>query len=357
MAYLSSSCPTKKNAVNKIRETLAEMALKNPSITDEIQDLNESLAEGMVLRGGKKRRVRGASVRKHIGGMPPRLDDDKNHTEFLNAVAHIIAAGALVGGGSALTCYIAPAIEAYLLTLGWLPKLCSGTGLLGAFEWGVRTTIGIMQIGESCMAVQERYSLIIMRLIAMFSIPTASGIWVERARIGSGYMGYQKAIYNVLRRSVDKILHATSSGKKETPISGNEIKKVVDKIISKEFKLNAAETTVLAEITPEQAAHLAQYEKEVVQLEKEGAEAVAQRTQASEAAEEEEGSSEEELDVEEQGRIGMPHSWGGKRRMTKKYKKGKTDRKNKKNKTTRKNKKNKTVRKSKKNKRSRKNSK
>jgi hypothetical protein len=289
-----SSCPTKQNAINKIREKLLELSSSNPLLSKETQDINDALGEGMSSFGGKRRRYnsrkRRSSKMRHNkkGGMPPprqeeNLTEDEKNT-LLNAISHIIAVGTIIGGTGALTCYITPAIEAYLIAMGWLPGLCKNS-----IEWGFRSIVGNLLPGvETCMAVQTRYNAIITQIIAAVGLPSGAGILLKRQAILGGYSTYKNAIYNILKSTTDNIrsmLISRRSTEATPTLSKEEINRITDEVIEREFNLT--------DMTPEQASELKKYQKEVEELER----------QAREEEEEDEYS-------------GMPHSWGGKKRRT-----------------------------------------
>jgi hypothetical protein len=180
---------------------------------------------------------------------------DQDRSMLLDAMAHIIAVGTLTGGSGALLCYISPAIEAYLVSKGFLPMLCSGSGMKGIVEWGFRILAAPITNIETCMAIQTRYDIIVKQIIAGIGIPSGFGIVYERAKIAGGYMAYKNAVYNVLKSSVDGIKtiikksgKAFTSGEQEPVIEEEQIRKLVDQAILKEFKDLAPETPAL--VTP-----------------------------------------------------------------------------------------------------------
>jgi hypothetical protein len=307
-----SSCPTKKSAINKIHEKLLEFSTSNPRLKKEITDITNALEEGMSLSGGSRRRVRRRSSisaskrkyrnRKSRGGMPParkeevaQAEDPLTETEkntLLNAISHIIAAGTILGGSGAVSCYIAPAIEAYLIAKGWLPALCQNS-----VEWGLRMIIGTVISGvDTCMALQTRYNAIILQIVAAVGLPSGAGILLKRQALMGGYTTYKNTIYNVLKSITDNIrstISAKSMQEAKPELSKEEIKRITDEVIEREFNLEG--------ITPVQAKELADYEKVVLDLEQ----------QVREGEDEE----------EEDEYTGMPHSWGGKKRRTRRKRK------------------------------------
>jgi len=248
---MASSCPTNKVAMDTILQTLNDIAQANPAVRTEIQDINGTIEAGMrlrsgfVKRGGKRKYSKKRLNRKRTGGMPPKrkaeeeeiTDPDKN--KLLNAIAHIIAAGTIAGGTGAFSCYIYPAIEAYLVGAGIVPKLCTQS-----VEWGLRLMAGAVSSIETCATIQVRYELIVKQIIAAIGIPSGLGLLYERAKFVGGYMKYKNAIYNLLNRCVQIIKAKIESmlRKKgttmtgETPeISEDEIAEIVDAQILNEF--------------------------------------------------------------------------------------------------------------------------
>jgi hypothetical protein len=254
---MASSCPPKKVALDNFLLKLNEIAQANPSISDEIQSLKQSIEEGMILRsgfvkrGGKKRNSKRKLSRKHRGGMPPKrnasemeeADDavlsisDADRSALLNAMAHIISVGTITGGSAASMCYIVPAIESFLVSKGLVPMLCSGSGVVGMVEWGFRILAAPLANIETCMAIQTRYDLIITRIITAIGIPTGFGILYERAKIKGGYLAYKNAIYKILKYCVDgiKAIFTRSAAMQEPKISDEELKSLVDEAIRNEF--------------------------------------------------------------------------------------------------------------------------
>jgi len=258
---MASSCPPQKIALDNFLLKLTEISQSNPSISSEIQSLQQSIEQGMILRsgfvkrGGKKRNSKRKLSRKHRGGMPPKrnasemeeADDavlnisDADRSALLNAMAHIISVGTITGGSAASMCYIVPAIEAFLVSKGFVPMLCSGSGVVGMVEWGFRIVAAPLANIETCMAIQTRYDLIISRIITAISIPTGFGILYERAKIKGGYLAYKNAIYKILKYCVDGIKsifrRSTVVGAvmQEPKISDEELKRLVDEAIRNEF--------------------------------------------------------------------------------------------------------------------------
>jgi hypothetical protein len=254
---MASSCPPKKVALDNFILKLNEIAQANPSISNEIQSLQQSIEEGMILRsgfvkrGGKKRNSKRKLSRKHRGGMPPKRnasemeqsDDavlnisDADRSALLNAMAHIISVGTITGGSAASMCYIVPAIEAFLVSKGLVPMLCSGSGVVGMAEWGFRILAAPLANIETCMAIQTRYDLIITRIITAIGIPSGFGILYERAKIKGGYLAYKNAIYKILKYCVDgiKSIFTRSAAMQEPKISDEELKRLVDEAIRNEF--------------------------------------------------------------------------------------------------------------------------
>jgi len=99
------------------------------------------------------------------------------------------------------------------------------------------------------MAIQSRYDIIVKQIIAGIGIPSGFGIVYERAKIAGGYMAYKNAVYNVLKSCVDGIKtiikksgKAFVSGEKEPEIDEEQIRKLVDVAILKEFRYLAPDT-------------------------------------------------------------------------------------------------------------------
>uniref|UniRef100_A0A6C0IK10 Uncharacterized protein n=1 Tax=viral metagenome TaxID=1070528 RepID=A0A6C0IK10_9ZZZZ len=267
---MDSSCPTKKNALNKMREKFTELAKANPRMSKELKEISDAMADGLKKSGGSKKRASRRN-RKRRGGMPPRravveepveelAEEDKSM--LLTALAHIIAVGTIVGGSSALYCYIAPAIEAYLVANGWIPQLCSNTSSL---QWAFRAVISALPTGiESCMAIQTRYNLIVTQIIASTGLTTTVGFYLKRQAILGNYMSYETAIYNVLKYCTDKMRSALKSKAVAKPeLNDDEIRAIIDEAIEREIDL---------EMTPKQKQHLDELRQEVEELEREVAE-------------------------------------------------------------------------------------
>jgi hypothetical protein len=266
---MASSCPKKEIALDKFILKLSEISDSNPNISYEITDIKKNIEEGMLLssdlvkQGGKRRKSKKRLGRTRRGGMKPSQNTgeeilsmtDQDRSMLLDAMAHIIAVGTLTGGSGALLCYISPAIEAYLVSKGFLPMLCSGSGMKGIVEWGFRILAAPITNIETCMAIQTRYDIIVKQIIAGIGIPSGFGIVYERAKIAGGYMAYKNAVYNVLKSSVDGIKTIIKksgktfvSGEQEPVIEEEQIRKLVDQAILKEFKDLAPETPAL--VTP-----------------------------------------------------------------------------------------------------------
>ena len=263
---MANSCPPKKVALEEFLLTLNKIDQINPSISREIKSLQESIEDGMVLRGGFVKRGGGNKYskrkisRKHRGGMPPKLsademDDavldmtDADRSALLNAMAHIISIGTITGGAAASFCYIVPAIESYLVSNGLVPMLCSGEGVVGMLEWGFRIVVAPLAHIETCMAIQSRYDLIVKQIIAAIGIPSGFAILYEKAKIRGGYLAYKNAIYNILEYCVVKIKGIINSlsqagtamksrfgtAIKEPQITPEQLQTIVDQAIQKEF--------------------------------------------------------------------------------------------------------------------------
>lgn len=251
---MASSCPPQKIALDNFLLKLTEIAQNNPSISSEIQSLHQSIEEGMILRsgfvkrGGKKRNSKRKLSRKYRGGMPPKrnadeADDavlsvsDADRSALLNVMAHIISVGTITGGSAASMCYIVPAIEAFLVSKGLVPMLCSGSGVVGMVEWGFRILAAPLANIETCMAIQTRYDLIVKQIIASIGIPSGFAILYERAKIKGGYLAYKNKVYNILKYCVDgiKSIFTRSAAMQEPKISDEEIKRLVDEALRNEF--------------------------------------------------------------------------------------------------------------------------
>ena len=179
--------------------------------------------------------------------MPPKRGADANDESslnmpveermaLLNAVAHIIAIGTIIGGSGALMCYISPAIEAFLVSKGLVPMLCSGTGFTGSVEWIFRLIAAPVASIETCMAIQARYELMIKQIIASIGIPSGLGIFYERARFAGCYLAYKNAMYKVLKYCVDEIASKFSRSAVQTPsMSETDIKLLVDQAVLNTF--------------------------------------------------------------------------------------------------------------------------
>ena len=247
---MASSCPPKKNAIDKVLGKLSEIASYNPSISSEISDIQKNIEYGMSLRGGKRK----SSRRKRRGGMPPArveaaLDiSEQERSALLNAMAHIIAVGTITGGSGALFCYISPAIEAYLVAKGLVPMLCSGTGVTGMFEWGFRIVAAPVTNIETCMAIQGRYDVIVRQIIAAIGVPSGFGIVYERAKIAGGYLAYKNSVYNVLKTCVDRIktVFKNSEQGAEPNITQQQVREIVDSAIEKEVSQGVGAAPVSA---------------------------------------------------------------------------------------------------------------
>ena len=255
---MANSCPPKKVALDNFLLKLTEIAQDNPSVSGEIQSLQQSIEAGMVLRsgfvkrGGKNKYSKRKLSRKHRGGMPPKRTadvmeeasndavlsmSDADRSALLNAMSHIIAVGTITGGSAALMCYIVPAIEAFLVSKGLVPMLCSGSGVSGMVEWGFRIVAAPITNIETCMAIQTRYDLIVKQIIASIGIPSGFAILYERAKIKGGYLAYKNMIYKILQYCVDgiKAIFRRSPSVQEPQVSDEEIKRLVDEAIRNEF--------------------------------------------------------------------------------------------------------------------------
>jgi hypothetical protein len=276
---MASSCPPKKIALDNFLLKLNEIAQANPSISNEIQSLQQSIEEGMILRsgfvkrGGKKKNSKRKLSRKHRGGMPPKRDasemeqaddavlsiSDADRSVLLNAMAHIISVGTITGGSAASMCYIVPAIEAFLVSKGLVPMLCSGSGVVGMVEWGFRIVAAPLTNIETCMAIQTRYDLIVKQIIAAIGIPSGFTILYERAKIKGGYLAYKNAIYKILKYCVDGIKSiftrsaAVGASMQEPRISDEELKRLVDEAIQKEFSELMEEGSAMPVFSPASA--------------------------------------------------------------------------------------------------------
>jgi hypothetical protein len=239
---MESSCPSKKVALDSFLSTMNELSLSDPSISTKLQEISESIENGMnvVKQGGKKKYHKRKSYR---GGMMPAVIapaavgaiTPAERSSLLNALAHIIAVGTITGGTSASMCYITPAIEAYLAIRGWLPMLCSGTGVVGMFEWGLRLVAAPITNIETCMAIQARYDIIVTRIILASSIPSGFALLHERAKFKGKYLEYQEAIYNILNFCVEKIKTIFRSSAREPQFTEEQIKQIVDEAVYTEF--------------------------------------------------------------------------------------------------------------------------
>jgi hypothetical protein len=250
---MDNACPKKEVALDKFISKLSEISSSNPSISYEMTNIKKSIEEGMKLRngvtnqGGKKRNSKKRSGRKRRGGAVPTqkageailsmTDEDRNI--LLDVMAHIIAVGTITGGSGALMCYISPAIEAYLVSKGFLPMLCGGSGMKGIVEWGFRLLAAPVTNIETCMAIQSRYDIIVKQIIAGIGIPSGFGILYERAKIAGGYMAYKNSVYNVLKYCVDgikTIIRNSGKAYSSQEIAPEELRRLVDMAILDEFK-------------------------------------------------------------------------------------------------------------------------
>jgi hypothetical protein len=213
---MASSCPSREEAIAKMQKLLYEVAAVDASKRGELTDLNETITEGnniiMELRSGFKKR----GGKKYRGGMPPakRNADDmlvpepepvvltpaaKN--ELLKVLAHLITIGAMTGGTYAISCYISPALEAYLVGKGMLTGICTGP-----FEWTARALLGtpFPNLVDTCSTIQQKYNVFVAGVTTFTGVSTMT-LFTSRNVIKQKYNIIQEAVYNKMASWTEKI--------------------------------------------------------------------------------------------------------------------------------------------------------